>query len=180
VEQIRSDLQDATANVRKMQSTIDSMMVLAESSSTEMSELKAWKRDAEKTMEEQSKGLKDMEGKISILNNQCEEKQEKIIDKETELSFLHGECEEQKQYIVEMQSKVEQLEQELGAVDCTIEKRLESAECKRNVHDMVLLDFSSGFLICDFTLLSCEMPCSRGNARTDGHKEREGFAPEGC
>ena len=78
INQLNDDIRMAVADAKKHLRTIDSMRLIAESTSMEISSLKSWKQQTSVVMEELINELEGMKSEISGLTCSCEERQEKI------------------------------------------------------------------------------------------------------
>lgn len=85
VNQLNDDIKMAVADAKKHLRTIDSMRLIAESTSAEISSLKSWKQQTSDVMEELINELEGMKSEISGLTCSCEERQEKIIALEKQM-----------------------------------------------------------------------------------------------
>lgn len=85
VNQLNADIKMAVADAKKHLRTIDSMRLIAESTSAEISSLKSWKQQTSDVMEELINELEGMKSEISGLTCSCEERQEKIIALEKQM-----------------------------------------------------------------------------------------------
>lgn len=94
IDQLKHNVQVAVKEAKKYQSMIDSMRLMEEPTSKEISDLREWRGEAQGVMEQQRNDLNKLKREIISINRKCDEKQQTITNKDNEISSLRSKYEE--------------------------------------------------------------------------------------